>query len=153
MSSIVKAVSDLFQSVLELLWSFVSTSGQLVEKTAAFALRSFNELLSLVVNFFRGLVDLAGGLVSFILGKQCPASIWNSGWSNIANETRRQHCRPRCHRRCLRWLLAIPAQPRQCGEGRQQEAELKNRNDTIIRSEALILRTGGCGIAGGTDSS
>jgi phage-related protein len=69
MSSIIKAVSDLFQSVLELLWSFVSTAGQLVEKTAAFTLRSFNEVVSLVLNFFKGLVDLAGGLASFILGK------------------------------------------------------------------------------------
>ncbi|KAI8931076.1 hypothetical protein NX059_012087 [Plenodomus lindquistii] len=68
MSSIVKAVSDLFASVVELIWSFFTTAGALVQKTAEFALKFANEVIALVVNFFRGLVDLAGGLVSFILG-------------------------------------------------------------------------------------
>ncbi|KAF2846251.1 hypothetical protein T440DRAFT_522005 [Plenodomus tracheiphilus IPT5] len=68
MSSIVKAVTDLFASVLELVWSFFTTAGTLVQKTAEFALKFVTEILDLVVNFFRGLVDLAGGLVSFLLG-------------------------------------------------------------------------------------
>lgn len=67
MTSIVKAVGDLFQSVLELIWSFISTAGELVQKTFAFVIRSFNELVSLFLNFAKGLVELAGGLTSFIL--------------------------------------------------------------------------------------
>jgi phage-related protein len=69
MSSIVKAVSDLFQSVLELVWSFVTTAGNLAQGTVAFMMRSVNEVISLALNFFKGLVDLAGGLASFLLGK------------------------------------------------------------------------------------
>ncbi|KAH9875817.1 hypothetical protein IAQ61_003282 [Plenodomus lingam] len=68
MSSIIKAVTDIFASVIELFWSFFTTAGTLVQKTAQFALTFVTEILDLVVNFFRGLVDLAGGLVSFILG-------------------------------------------------------------------------------------
>ncbi|KAH9878052.1 hypothetical protein J1614_003269 [Plenodomus biglobosus] len=68
MSSIIKAVTDIFASVVELIWSFFTTAGTLVQKTAEFALKFVTEILDLVVNFFRGLVDLAGGLVSFLLG-------------------------------------------------------------------------------------
>lgn len=69
MSSIVNALSDLFKSLVELVWSFFTTAGALVQKTAQFALNFATEIIDLVVNFFRGLVDLAGGIVSFILGK------------------------------------------------------------------------------------
>ncbi|CAN9147573.1 unnamed protein product [Alternaria alternata] len=68
MSSIVNALSDLFKSLVELVWSFFTTAGALVQKTAQFALNFATEIIDLVVNFFRGLVDLAGGIVSFILG-------------------------------------------------------------------------------------
>ncbi|CAN9477518.1 unnamed protein product [Alternaria alternata] len=68
MSSIVNALSDLFKSLVELVWSFFTTAGALVQKTAQFALNFATETIDLVVNFFRGLVDLAGGIVSFILG-------------------------------------------------------------------------------------
>ncbi|CAN9477083.1 unnamed protein product [Alternaria alternata] len=68
MSSIVNALSDLFKSLVELVWSFFTTAGALVQKTAQFALKFATEIIDLVVNFFRGLVDLAGGIVSFILG-------------------------------------------------------------------------------------
>ncbi|KAL1792515.1 hypothetical protein ACET3X_009022 [Alternaria dauci] len=68
MSSIVHALSDLFKSLVELVWSFFTTAGALVQKTAQFALNFATEIIDLVVNFFRGLVDLAGGIVSFVLG-------------------------------------------------------------------------------------
>ncbi|KAI4956764.1 hypothetical protein J4E86_005235 [Alternaria arbusti] len=68
MSSIVNALSDLVSSMVELVWSFITTAGALVQKTAQFALNFVLEMIDLVVNFFRGLVDLAGGIVSFVLG-------------------------------------------------------------------------------------
>ncbi|KAJ8114098.1 hypothetical protein OPT61_g3936 [Boeremia exigua] len=68
MSSIVKSLSDVFTSLLELVWSFVTTAGDLVQKTASFVLKFFSEVIDLFVNFFRGLVDLAGGIVGFVLG-------------------------------------------------------------------------------------
>ena len=75
MSSIVKAVGDLLQSLVELAWSFVTTAGNLAQNTINFMLRSCNEVISLAFNFFRGLVDLAGGLASFLLGTLRPAMI------------------------------------------------------------------------------
>ena len=69
MSSIVHALSDLVSSLVELVWSFFTTAGDLVQKTAEFALKFASEVFNLVVNFFKGLVDLAGGLASFVLGE------------------------------------------------------------------------------------
>jgi phage-related protein len=69
MSSIVKALSDLVSSLVELVWSFFTTAAHLVENTASFAAKSATEILELVINFFKGLVDLAGGIVSFLLGR------------------------------------------------------------------------------------
>ncbi|KAJ4330410.1 hypothetical protein N0V87_010014 [Didymella glomerata] len=68
MSSIVKSLSDVFTSLLELVWSFFTTAGELVQKTASFVLKFASEVVDLFVNFFRGLVDLAGGIVGFVLG-------------------------------------------------------------------------------------
>ncbi|KAF3041276.1 hypothetical protein E8E12_001746 [Didymella heteroderae] len=68
MSSIVKSLSDVFTSLVELIWSFFTTAGELVQKTASFALKFASEVVELFVNFFRGLVDLAGGIVGFVLG-------------------------------------------------------------------------------------
>ncbi|UPX20250.1 uncharacterized protein EKO05_0010490 [Ascochyta rabiei] len=68
MPSIVKSLSDVFTSLLELVWSFFTTAGDLVQKTASFILKFFSEIIGLFVNFFRGLVDLAGGIVGFVLG-------------------------------------------------------------------------------------
>ncbi|KAE8838530.1 hypothetical protein P3342_002234 [Pyrenophora teres f. teres] len=68
MSSIVSALTDLVKSLLEVVWSFFTTGGELVQKTAQFFLSFATGILNLFVDFFRGLVDLAGGLVSFILG-------------------------------------------------------------------------------------
>jgi phage-related protein len=69
MSSIIKAVSDLVSSLVELVWSFFTTAGALVQNTASFAAKFANEIIQLVISFFQGLVDLAGGIVSFALGK------------------------------------------------------------------------------------
>jgi phage-related protein len=69
MSSIVNALSDLVTSFVELIWSFFTTAGALVQNTAQFALKFTTEIASLVVNFFRGIVDLAGGIVGFAFGK------------------------------------------------------------------------------------
>ncbi len=69
MSSIVKSLSDVFTSLVELVWSFFTTAGDLVQKTASFVLKFFSEVIDLFVNFFRGLIDLAGGIVGFVLGE------------------------------------------------------------------------------------
>jgi hypothetical protein len=69
MSSIVKSLSDVFTSLLELVWSFFATAGELVQKTASFVLKFASEVVDLFVNFFRGLIDLAGGIVGFVLGR------------------------------------------------------------------------------------
>lgn len=72
MSSIVHSVSDLVKSLFEVVWSFFTTAGDLVQKTLQFVVRFFSECLDLVINFFKGLVDLAGGIVSFLVGKFTP---------------------------------------------------------------------------------
>jgi hypothetical protein len=72
MSSIIKSLSDVAQSLVELVWSFFTTAGHLVQNTLSFGVHSVEELLNLVLNFFKGLVDLAGGLASFIAGKPFP---------------------------------------------------------------------------------
>ena len=69
MSSIVKSLSDVFTSLLELVWSFFTTAGELVQRTTSFAFKFFSEILDLFVNFIKGLIDLAGGIVGFVLGK------------------------------------------------------------------------------------
>jgi hypothetical protein len=69
MSSIVKAVSDLAASLVELVWSFFTTAGHLVQNTASFAAKFASEIIELILNFFKGLVDLAGGIVSFLVGE------------------------------------------------------------------------------------
>ena len=72
MSSIVKSLNDVFTSLLELVWSFFTTAGDLVQKTISFVLKFFSEIVDLFVNFFRGLIDLAGGIVGFVLGMLLP---------------------------------------------------------------------------------
>jgi phage-related protein len=69
MSSIINALSDLVSSMVELVWSFFTTALHLVENTAQFAAKFATEIVELVINFFKGLVDLAGGIVSFLVGK------------------------------------------------------------------------------------
>ncbi|KAF2024505.1 hypothetical protein EK21DRAFT_104618 [Setomelanomma holmii] len=68
MSSIVHALSDLVSSFVELIWSFFTTAGHLVQNTFQFAAKFATEIVGLVINFFKGLVDLAGGIVSFLVG-------------------------------------------------------------------------------------
>jgi len=72
MSSIVSALSDLVKSLVEVVWSFFTTAGELVQKTIQFFLHLFSGCINLVVDFGKGLVDLAGGIASFILGKSLP---------------------------------------------------------------------------------
>lgn len=69
MASILSAISDVVASVAELIWSFFSTALDLVQKTLHFFLSFLHELFELVVNFVRGLVDLAGGIAGFVIGK------------------------------------------------------------------------------------
>ncbi|KAJ4299252.1 hypothetical protein N0V90_004496 [Kalmusia sp. IMI 367209] len=68
MSSIVHSISDLFKSLVEVVWSLFTTAGELVQKTVEFVLRFFTGALNLIIEFFKGLVDLAGGIVQFVLG-------------------------------------------------------------------------------------
>lgn len=69
MSSIIHSLSDLAQSLLEVVWSLFTTAGELVQKTVEFVLHFFSGAINLVVEFFKGLVDLAGGIVGFIMGE------------------------------------------------------------------------------------
>jgi hypothetical protein len=123
MSSIINALSDLFTSLVELVWSFFTTAGALVQRTVQFTLNFALEMIDLVVNFLRGLVDLAGGIVSFVLGKLAqgtkgvPDGTWNLTKSRQCPYVGRRRCR------CLR-LPPVPAQPGQTGHRRQQEAKL-----------------------------
>ncbi|PSN72509.1 hypothetical protein BS50DRAFT_253455 [Corynespora cassiicola Philippines] len=68
MSSIVHSISDLGKSVVELVFALFKTAGELIEKTFHFAWGFFSSLLNLFIEFFRGLVDLAGGIAQFIIG-------------------------------------------------------------------------------------
>jgi type III secretory pathway component EscS len=69
MSAIVSSLSDLVKSMVEVVWSLFTTAGQLVEKTIQFVLHLFTSAINLIVEFGKGLVDLFGGIVSFLLGK------------------------------------------------------------------------------------
>lgn len=134
MSSIVKSLSDVFSSLVELVWSFFTTAGELVQKTASFALKFVSEIVELFANFFRGLVDLAGGIVGFVLGKSLLRT-----WIHDASTL--MICRQRPHARCPRcgrlWFLAVPAQPGQDCQGRQQEAKLAATNGRRTVSRKL----------------
>ncbi|CAI6342503.1 unnamed protein product [Periconia digitata] len=68
MSAIVKSLSDLVYSLFEVVASFFTTAGHLAQNTFEFALKFLNGALALVVDFFKGLVELAGGIVGFVLG-------------------------------------------------------------------------------------
>lgn len=68
MSSIIHSLTDLVKSMVEVVWSLFTTAGELVQKTVEFVLRFFSGALNLVIEFFKGLVDLAGGIVQFVLG-------------------------------------------------------------------------------------
>ena len=70
MSSIISSLTDLAKSLVEVVWSLFTTAGDLVQKTIEFVLRFFTGALNLVIEFFKGLVDLAGGIVQFVLGKR-----------------------------------------------------------------------------------
>jgi hypothetical protein len=69
MSSIVSSLTDLVKSLVEVVWSLFTTAGELVQKTIQFVLHLFTGAINLVVDFGKGIVDLAGGIVSFLLGK------------------------------------------------------------------------------------
>ena len=69
MSSIIHSLSDVVTSLVELVWSFFTTAGDLVKQTISFGVKFASELVDLVINFFKGLVDLAGGIAGFVLGK------------------------------------------------------------------------------------
>lgn len=83
MSSIINAVSDVAASVVELIWSFFTTALHLVENTAQFAAKFATEIIELVINFFKGLVDLAGGIVSFLVGELRQKPVFVKGANSI----------------------------------------------------------------------
>ena len=55
--------------MVEVVWSLFTTAGELVQKTIQFVLHLFTGAINLVVDFGKGIVDLFGGIVSFLLGK------------------------------------------------------------------------------------
>ncbi|RMZ67608.1 hypothetical protein GMOD_00001558 [Pyrenophora seminiperda CCB06] len=68
MPSIPHALSDLLTSLLEVISSFFTTAASLIQSTLHFFLRFVTGIFNVFVDFVRGLVDLAGGLVSFLVG-------------------------------------------------------------------------------------
>jgi phage-related protein len=72
MPSVVSAMSDLVSSLVELFWSFFTTTSHLVQNTVQSAAKFASEIVELVINFLKGPVDLAGGLVSFLVGEYLP---------------------------------------------------------------------------------
>lgn len=72
--------------MVEVVWSFFTTALHLVENTAQFAAKFATEIVDLVINFFKGLVDLAGGLVSFLVGKLHDCR-WSARNANIEQAT------------------------------------------------------------------
>lgn len=104
MSSIIGALSDVVTSFVELIWSFFTTAAHLVQNTAQFAAKFATEIVELVINFFKGLVDLAGGIVSFLVGKSLNQYC---RFVHLTLSRQRHHARrPGC---CLLWLPPIPA--------------------------------------------
>ncbi|KAF2871695.1 hypothetical protein BDV95DRAFT_493631 [Massariosphaeria phaeospora] len=67
MSSILSSLNDLAQSVVELVWSLFTTAGSLVQRTISFVLSFISGCANVVVDFFKGLVDLTGGVVQFFI--------------------------------------------------------------------------------------
>lgn len=121
MSSIINALTDIFKGLVELVWSFFTTAGELVQKTAQFALKFATEILDLVVNFFRGLVDLAGGIVSFVLGGLI--CNYDKGSTLLTSLCRKCFDAWR-GRSCGVRIPAVPEEPGKAGQGWEQEAEL-----------------------------
>lgn len=125
MSSIISSLTDLAKSLVEVVWSLFTTAGDLAQKTIEFVLRFFTGALNLVIEFFKGLVDLAGGIVQFVLGK-CPFAFSSTdgsvGCADMCGV--RQHCDAGHPRGCFLRVLAVPAEPGQYGQGWEQEAEL-----------------------------
>ena len=70
MSAIVKSISDLIGSLFEVVGSLFTTAGDLILQTFHFAFKFFSGTVNLIIDFFKGLVDLAGGIAGFILGKR-----------------------------------------------------------------------------------
>lgn len=125
MSSIVNALSDVVASIVELVWSFFTTAAHLVENTAQFAAKFATEIIELVINFFKGLVDLAGGIVSFVVGKSKDLILLSM--KLISVRQRHYACRSGC---CFLRLPPVPAQPGPSSPGWQQEAELDASTST-----------------------
>jgi hypothetical protein len=146
MSSIVKAFGDLIGSVFEVIWSFIATAGQLVEKTFAFVLRFFQEFAALILNFFKGLVDLAGGLASFVLGKsswQNPPAAGQVGQNKCSHMRNRKYRHPWCPRHWFLRLPPVPAQPGTDCQGWRHEAELEfDKRSPFPGTDGGTVRTG-----------
>ncbi|KAF2705285.1 hypothetical protein K504DRAFT_494195 [Pleomassaria siparia CBS 279.74] len=68
MSSIVNSLTDLFKAIIGVFWSFFTTAAHLVENTGIFVFKSAEGVVNLILEFFKGLVELAGGIIQFIVG-------------------------------------------------------------------------------------
>ena len=90
MSSIIHSLSDLAKSLVEVVWSLFTTAGELVQKTLEFAMRFFTGALNLVVEFFKGLVDLAGGIVQFIFGNIAMLAVLSIAFFGFLQYQRKQ---------------------------------------------------------------
>ena len=69
MSSIISSLADLAKSLVEVFYAFFETAGHLVLQTVNFIFSIFQSIINVFLEFGKGLVDLAGGIVGFVLGK------------------------------------------------------------------------------------
>ncbi|KAJ4349521.1 uncharacterized protein N0V89_008137 [Didymosphaeria variabile] len=90
MSSIIQSLSDLAKSLIEVVWSLFTTAGDLVQKTVEFVLRFFSGAINLFIEFFKGLVDLAGGIVQFVLGNVAMLAILGLAFFGFLQYQRKQ---------------------------------------------------------------
>ncbi|PVI02453.1 hypothetical protein DM02DRAFT_559894 [Periconia macrospinosa] len=90
MSAIVKSLYDLVSSLFEVVTSLFTTTGHLAKDTFHFAFKFLNGAVNLVVDFFKGLVDLAGGIAGFILGNIAILAVLSVGFFAFLQYQRKQ---------------------------------------------------------------
>ena len=69
MASIISSLTDLVQSVIEVIWSLFHTAFNVAQNGVSFVVSLFAGALNLVADFFKGIIELTGGMVQFIISK------------------------------------------------------------------------------------
>jgi predicted ABC-type sugar transport system permease subunit len=81
MSSIISSLADLVKSIVEVIYAFFETAGHLVLQTVNFVFSVFQSIINVFLEFGKGLVDLAGGIVGFVLGKSSTITSSRVRWA------------------------------------------------------------------------